>query len=309
MLDLILAWILIGALALTMAVLLISTRRPANLHRATLRFGTAVGLPLVTDEVAASVRRYLRTRTTAHVTGALIGLMVSALLLFAIPSLGSGAFTWLIASPSLLIGITVAGVIHTMRESLFRQSRDSPRIARSTATTLRDYVSPWRLRLAPVCVILAAVLCAVGLGLGAAGWIDATTFLRGAALPFFALSLVVTLASTSAQRRILLRPQPVADTLELAWDDAFRAETLRGLRLAQSLVAWLAAATAVFGMLQALDALAGTTLITGVGAQVFLLGWLPITFIFSYGRARTRFRERLWPDLATIGVGRTSEGA
>jgi hypothetical protein len=304
--DLTLSWIVIGALALVWVAVLLSVQTSAYLDRTTLRFGTGIGLPLVNDEVAAAVRRHLRIRTSANGTGALLGLVVAGALLFVAPSLGSRSFTWLVVVPAVLTGMSAAEVLSALRESRFRHRADSTRIARSTATTLKDYVSPWRLRLAPAFQILAGVLCAIGLGLGAAGRIDATTFLRGAAIPFFALSLVVTLASMVAQRRILLRPQPVADTLELAWDDAIRAETLRGLRLAQTLVAWLAAAAAVFGMLQALDALAGTTWSTGIGPQAFVWGWLAITSLFSYGGARTRFRVRLWPDLAAIGAGRTS---
>jgi hypothetical protein len=43
-----------------------------------------------------------------------------------------------------------------------------------------------------------------------------------------------------------------------------------------------------------------------IGALALVWGWLAITSLFSYGRARTRFWVRLWPDLAAIGAGRTS---
>ena len=98
-------------------------------------------------------------------------------------------------------------------------------------------------------------------------------------------------------RRVLRQPQPASSELELAWDDAFRADTFRALWMFGSITAWLAVAAAGLGLLQGLDAIAGTTWSTGLGSQLFTWGFLVILFSFSFGRAQSYFRFRLWPDL------------
>ena len=194
----------------------------------------------------------------------------------------------------------------SLRESLFRQGKDSPRLARSRVTSLRDYLSPWRLRLAPAFSLIAAVLCAVGMLLGLLGLIDVATFIRSPALPLLAVALLVFFVGMAAERRVLGHPQPATDTLELAWDDAFKADTFRVLRVFATIVAWLAVAAAGIGMLQGLDAITGTSWSTGVGPQLFIWGYLATLSSFSFGRAKTYFRHHLWPDLAEVNVGNTT---
>ncbi|MES2093644.1 MAG: hypothetical protein V4531_07520 [Actinomycetota bacterium] len=300
-----LTWILLDVLLLTCGGLLINAQSSGFRDREALRFATDVGLPLVSDTVHDAVRRHVRVRASAMAVGGTVGLVVSAAVLLASPSLGSASFVWLITAPAILSAMATVEVAVSLRESLFRHRDGVPRVARSSAPTLADYVSLWRLRLAPVCELVAVILCAVGVALGILGSIDLAAFLGGAALPFLLVSLVVAAASMVAQRRILRESQPVSDTLELAWDDAFRGETLRGLRMVQSLIAWLAVAAAGLGILQALDALVGTNWGTGAGPQLFTWGWLFIFAAFTFGRARTQFRARLWPDVAGITEGRS----
>jgi hypothetical protein len=301
-----LSWIVLGVLLVLSIGMLVYFQTTAIQERAVLRFSTQVGLPLVSDAVSVAVRWHVRVRGSAMFGGGLIGLVVSAVVLFTNPSLGSAAFIWLVVSPAILTGMAISDVVTSLRSSLFRQRDGTPRIARPTATTQRDYVTAWRLRLGPACELAAGILCVFGIALGAAGRIDARAFLTGPAFPFLALSLAVWLASAGAQRRILRQRQPVADTLELAWDDAFRGETLRSLRMFQTLVGWLAVAAAALGILQAFDALTGSQTGTNWGLQLFTWGWLAIIVIFENGRARTQFRARLWPDLSAIAEDRTT---
>jgi len=303
-----LTWVVLGAIAIVVIVMMICVNTAAFRDRAVLRFSSQVGLPLVSDAVSVAVRWHIRVRGSVMFGGGFVGLVVSAALLFTNPSLGSATFVWLIVTPAVLAGMAIGDIVMSLRGSLFRQRDGAPRIARPTATTLRDYVTPWRLRLAPACELAAGILCVVGITLGAAGRIDQRTFLTGPALPSLALSLVVWLASTGAQRRVLRQRQPVADTLELAWDDAFRGETLRSLRMLQTLVGLLAVAAAALGILQALDARTGAQWGSNEGLQFFTWGWLATIVIFGNGRARTQFRERLWPDLTAIIEDRTAPG-
>jgi hypothetical protein len=171
---------------------------------------------------------------------------------------------------------------------------------------MSDYVTPWRLLIAPVCFVVAAVLCLGGVILGSLDLIAREAFSSSGALWMVAVSAIVLVASVAVERQVLGRPQPATDTLELAWDDAFRADTLRELRYFTTLVAWLAVAAAVNGIFQGIDELAGTSLSGGIGALLFAPGFFAILLAFNAGRAWSHFRYRLWPDLAevTIGVGR-----
>ena len=306
MFQLELAWLSIGVIALLVVVMLLILQTGRYQQRLVFRFWQEVGLPLGTDSVAAAVRRRIRFRSSAALGGALVGLLISAGALYWNPSLASVSFAWLFTLPILLTGIAALDVGFSLRESLFRQGKDSLRLARSRVTSLRDYLSPWRLRLAPAFSLIAAVLCAVGMLLGLLGLIDGATFIRSPALPLLAIALLVLFVGMAAERHVLGHPQPATDTLELAWDDAFKADTFRVLRLFETIVAWLAVAAAGIGMLQGLDAITGTSWSTGVGPQLFIWGYLATLSSFSFGRAKTYFRHHLWPDLAEVNVGNTT---
>lgn len=300
---LLLTWASIGALALITVVMLFFGRTARYQERLVLRFWQRIGLPLETDQIAGAVRRRISHRSTAQSTGTLVGLLVSALALILNPSLASLTFMWLFALPAVLTCMAAGDLVLSLRSSLFRRHPDAARLARSSATTLRDYVSGWRLHLAPVFILISGALCGCGVALGALGAIDLRHFVLSTAFPLLALSILVLLAGMAMERRILRRSQPAADTLELAWDDAFRAETFRALRLFETIVAWLALAASGIGILQGIDALAGTVWSTGLGPQLLIWGYLATLGVFSVGRAQTQFRYALWPDLAKVEVG------
>jgi hypothetical protein len=290
-------WLIIGVFVSLFVVMLFLLQTGRYQQKLVLSFRQTVGLPLNTDDMALAIWRRIKSRNSAMFGGALVGLLLSALVLFFNPSLGSTSFPWLVAIPALLTGMTALDVGVALRYSLFRRRDDAPRLARATATALSDYVSPWRLRLAPWFVLAAVVLYAIGAFLGSIGSIDREAFSRSAALPLLAVAVLVLGLGMAAERKILQQTQPVADELELAWDDAFRAITFLALRGLETIVAWLAVGAIGLGMLEGLDATTGASWGTGLGSQLFLWGFLTSTAIFSLGRARTHFRHRLWPNL------------
>ena len=303
---LMLTWLSIAVIAFFTVVMLVVVQTSHYQERLVFRFWQRVGLPSGTDDIATAVRRRIRYSTSASLTGALIGLLVSVVALYVNPSLASASFIWLFIVPAVLTGMVALDVGFSLRDSLFRQGKDSPRIARSRVTTMRDYVSPWRLRLAPVFALIATVLSTGGMLLGLLGVIDGATFIRSPALPLLAVALIVFFVGMAVERRVLRHPQPATDTLELAWDDAFKASTFRALRLFETIVAWLAVAAAGIGMLQGFDALTGTSWSTGAGPQLFTWGYLATLSCFSFGQAQTYFRHRLWPDLTEVSAGNTT---
>ena len=306
--ELIFTWICLGALALLAIGLLLYARSTRSRDRVFLQFWQKAGLPVQSDDIARAIRTRLRARTTAATVGALLGVLVSAAVLLIRPSLASPAFIWLVVVPATLISIPALGVVSTLRESLFRPPADAPRLARPTIVTLSDYVSPWRLRAAPLLVLLAFALTIAGVLLGLTATVDLGVFLGSPALPVLALASAVLLAGSAASRRVLTHTQPATTELELAWDDAFRAETLRSLLLFQTIIAWLAVGSATLGILNGWDALRETTWSVGLGPQIFNWGFLAILLWFSIGSATGRFRRRLWPDLTASPTGPAAAG-
>jgi hypothetical protein len=298
-----LTWIVIALLAVLSSYLLFRMRSATYRQRLAASFWRKVGLPMATDEMASAVSRRVGYYGSATPAGGLAGLLGCAVALYLNPSLGSMSFIWLVLLPATMIGIAAFEVGVSLRSSLFQQDRESSRLARPRATTVSDYVSPWRLLLAPVFVLAAIVLCACGVVLGQVGVIDTGTFIGSPALVMLAVALVVFFFGLSVERRILGHRQPATDTLELAWDDAFRAETLRSLRMFETDMAWLAVAAAGRGVLLGLDAVAGTSWSLDVGDQLFVWGCLATQWIFTCGRAQTYFRYRLWPEFSTVDAG------
>lgn len=292
-----LTWLIIGVLALLAGVMLLMLQTDRYQQKLFFRFWQAVGLPVQADNVATAARHRIRTRTSAMFVGELAGLFLVALVLFANPSLASTSFIWLFVVPAVLTIMTTLDVGVALHYSLFRRRADAPRLARATATTMRDYVSPWRLRVAPALVVTAVLLNVVGAVLSWVGVIDPAIFGRSSTLPLLAAAVTVFVVGKAVERRILQQTQPAADELELAWDDAFRAETFRALLLLETIVAWLAVGAAGIAILEGIDAIAGTGLGTGVGMQLFTLGFFVLLAIFSLGAAQTHFRHRLWPNL------------
>lgn len=255
------------------------------------------------DAVATAVRLRLSSRASAALWGGTLGLVGSAAAFALQPSLGSASYIWLVALPALLFGATALDLSVSLRNSLFRPPAGVDFVTRPRVTTMSDYVTPWRLLIAPLCVVVAAALCIGGVILGALHVIGRDSFIASGALWMFVFSAIVLVASLAVERRVLGQPQPATDTLELAWDDAFRADTLRMLRYSTTLVSWLAVAAAANGIFKGMDELAGTSFSSGIGSLLFTPGFLAVVLAFDAGRARSHFRHRLWPDLAEVSIG------
>lgn len=301
-------WICIGAMVLLNIGSLLYTQTERSRDRVFLQFWQRAGLPVQSDDIARAIRERLRSKSTAGLIGTFLGLLASIAILLFHPSVSSPVFIWLVAIPATLIGLSALNVAASLRESVFQPLQDSRRLARPTAVALSDYVSPWRLRAAPFLVLLAFALVVAGILLGLAGTVDLGVFLGSPALPVVALASAVLIAGTAASRRVLMHTQPATTELELAWDDAFRAETFRSLRLFQTIMAWLAVGAVSFGILSGWDALRGTTWSIGLGPQIFTWGYLAILLWFSVGSATNRFRRRLWPDLTALPAGPAEVG-
>lgn len=297
-LELGLAWAVHGAAAIILVGMLIALSRDRYRRNLVFRFSQATQLPLLTETIIAAAERRILHRTAAMMAGGLLGLLASAGVLWLNPADASAFTIWLVTLPLTLTGMCAGSAFVALRESLFRHPTDALRVARPTIVTLRDYLSPRRL-LTPVALLLTAVLvCLTAAVLALVGLIDGAVFLRSAALPMLALALLVVASGGLLARRVLRQPQPATSALELAWDDAFRADTFRALWMFGSIVAWLTVAVAGLGALQGLDALAGTSWSLGLGSQLFTWGFLAVLLGFTIRSAQSYFRFRLWMDLS-----------
>jgi hypothetical protein len=300
--ELSLAWGIHGVLAIMLLAMALALSRRSYRGTLAFRFSQTVRLLLASEAIAAAAERRIQHRTVAMTVGGLLGLAVSAIVLLLDPATASAATIWLVTLPAVLTGLCAGAAFVALRESLFPRHPDAVRLARAVDVAFRDYVSPRRLR-TPVALLLVAIgVYIAGLALGLTGLIDGTAFLRSVALPALATALLVLIGGGLLARQVLRRPQPAGSELELAWDDAFRSDTLRALWMFGSIIAWLSVSATGLGILQGIDARAGTTWSTGLGSQLFNWGFLVILFCFSFGAAQSYFRFRLWPELAIEGA-------
>lgn len=288
-------WIAIGFLAAAFLYRLIALQFTAFQEKQAFEFWQRVGLPMGTEQINRSIRKRLRRSSMAALLGGLAGGLAAGTAMFLLPTPGfSYAFMILLALPAVFVGVTSFDVAFTLRESLFGQKSDSPRMARAVAVSMSDYLSPWRLRVAPIIVFLTALVMAARLLLGQAGVTELEGALHWPSLAILIAALIVVVACMLVGRKVLEQPQTVANTLELAWDDAFRADTLRKLALFATVMAWLAFTATALEFLEALDPM---RLGTAIGQSLGMVVYIAVIPMFTYGRSNSYFRYRLWPKI------------
>lgn len=288
----------IGFLAVVFLIRLAAIQTARHQSRQVFQFWQRVGLPMGTERVNETLKRRLRRSANAALLGGLAGALLAAAVLVLLPEpLLSFNFTWLVALPAILIGTTLFDVALTLRDSLFGPRPDEPRMARAMAVSAADYMSPWRLKAAPSLLLLAGLLAVAGLLLGWLGRIDLPAFLRSPALVSLVVAIVVQALCAAVGRRLLAQPQPVAEALELAWDDAIRADTFRKLGLLATVVAWLSFSAVALGVLAGTGGGGNDSMPTVVSQVLGMWGYFAILLAFNYGGACNYFRHRLWAGL------------
>ncbi|WP_347978854.1 hypothetical protein [Microbacterium sp. ProA8] len=280
-----------GAFLLAMLVLciglVVAMSSKTSAYARADRFSLRVRLPYGTTATRDSVARRGRVSSlTTAITMLVTTVVLSPLLLT--PVAASPAFPIIVVIP-LLVATGFASAVVNVRERLFRPAPDAPRVARARALGAVDYLDRFRLVL-PWVLAVAAALAFTALALQ---WVRQPARVDDAfaAAAVFAavVSVVVFAALPAVERLVLTQPQPASDTLELAWDDAFRTTALSALRLSAALSAWLACALALGALWLGADVLFST-----FASQVPTWGLIALTFIYpSTGR---RLRTNLYPE-------------
>ena len=291
-------WITTGVILLIIVGNLLAVQSKRVQRKQVFTFWQRVGLPMATDEINASVSRRLHRSVTASMLGALAGALVASCILFLTPEPDfSFSYSLLVVLPAVLIGMNVFDVSLALRDSVFTKQPDAPRLARAMAISPADYLSPWRVRMAPLLIVLACLIFAGALVLGAMEAISLSAFLGSMALPTLSVALISVLGAALVSPKIMQTPQPVSSSLELAWDDATRADTFRKLHLLTASVAWLALASGALGVADAMDPSPALTAGLSLGQLIISWGFLAILLMFTYGSAHSYFRYRLWPSI------------
>jgi len=198
------------------------------------------------------------------------------------------------ASPLLLVfGLVLVGSLVGATVGAFTgvttTTSDQPRVARSRAVSVSDYL-PRVERVAAWVSVVAAVLVAVALGAA------------GASAAVFPVALFAGLGGLTlvmfeiASNRIVDRSQPAGSTADLVWDDAMRASILRDL-ISGPLA--LGALSLVLGIVQLVGTSVGLTasnMADNYGIVLSVLG-LASALYSRTGWSQRYFLGRLWPNL------------
>ena len=232
--------------------------------------------------------RRLMARLRAGAVGAavFVAAAAAALARFVEPDRGSNLAGLLVIGAGFVgIGVGTAVAALTAGSSV---TPDQPRVARSGAVAVKDYLAPVELVGARV-VVAAAVLLLV--------WVNVFTA-RNASVDYVGITLFSVFGVLSlvifevASRRIVDQSQPAGSTAELVWDDAIRASALRDLVTAPLA---LGVYCLLFGFVSVADA-NGDVVFGLLGGIVFVV-LLAAAIVSRVTRTQSYFVRRLWPDL------------
>ena len=256
----------------------------------------------VSDEIiTTAVIRRLRRTDVGSAIGCLIGLLVSVALIEIAHPVDTQFFLWVAIPPVLLLCQTAGALASSLTDELFVPMAHSPRIARSSTVSVRDYMSPARFWLVPVLLFAALMLLLAGFVLSGLGLIDSSRFLQGWAIWAVPTAALFGVGGAIAAHVVIQRDQPASDSLELAWSDALRADVLRNLWVFEGIVVWLALLLTGISILRALHSpieLSWASLVLSLAGN---FGIIVLGLVFNYGVGQSYFRYRLWPDLGDVG--------
>ncbi|WP_449372745.1 hypothetical protein [Arthrobacter psychrolactophilus] len=301
--DSLFSWLFVAVCAAAILVRVLIERGHRGQKKHVFRFWQQVGLPMGTEEIHDSLRVRLQRSVNAAFVGGVLGALVAAAQLWVGQEpLLSFTFMWQAAIPAILIGATLCDVVVTVRDTLFGQRAGLPRMARAQAVTLGDYISRWRLYAAAVLVLLAVLLGAAAVIIALVKDDDLGPVLEGMSLPLLLTAVIICGVCAMAANKLLQQPQPVSDKLELAWDDAVRADTIRKLAQLATLTSWFALSAVGIGILGEFDRGQDIQMSVVIGQCIAMVGYSVIFMLFSYGNAHSFFRRRLWPEFTPYGL-------
>jgi MFS family permease len=221
--------------------------------------------------------------------GGLVFLVAAVLAIQAGTYVGDGPASalWVIVG-AVLVGSLVGGTVAAFTSSTAIAS-DQPRVARSRAVSVADYLAPLE-RVGAWVLVVASVVVAVTMSVVGVG---------GAVFPvalFAGLGAVTLVMFEVASARIVDRSQPAGSTADLVWDDAMRSSVLRDL-ISGSLA--LGGLGLILGIVQLVGSSAGlaTAETTNISGPALSAVGLALSLYSRAGWSQRYFLGRLWPNL------------
>jgi len=263
-----------------------------------------VGLPLP-EEVVEPVVARIKRRQRGMVIGGIIGIVIATMifiLLFTNDDQGVGVIAILFAAMGTSFGGALAIAAHRPAAT-----SASPVVARVREVTLSDYLTGgerFGLWAAPAVIIAGSV---AGFFVMRIFPTELTTYRPGFGLVGAGLALVTWAAAIFAIQQVLAAPARSGSDLELAWDDAERADGLRQVANLAVAVASLAVAFWLIFIAEILtsngfyrDNLEFSYLITAIAIMTFI----PLVVFtaagpviaWATGKRKGYEQRRLWPE-------------
>lgn len=281
----------VAATVLLVTVLrLVLSRRDPTMDAHARRTADDLGLPL-DDAMRAALAGRLAVRERWGAVGAfVVGGATAVAVLTAAPGdlvLGQPTMRDLAVALGYLVGQALGLGGLAWRESR-RPVAQGPRVARTAVPTVADYVPSWERRAARGIVLGGALILVAVAATGDPG-LPAASVAVGVGLP-----VLLLVAVELGARRFVAARQVAGSPLELAWDDALRARTVRDL------VGMVAGTGAYAPMLVAAGGEApGTPLAALLLVPVLL--WGTVLLLSGVRGARSHFRRRLWAGQPVAG--------
>ena len=292
--------ILFGAASI---VTLVWYALPSGRKRSAHAFARRVDLALDPTVEAAVTARLVRTGRVGLLSGVGAGI-VTAWTLDATAGVLESPYAILAVLAGFFAGNAVGSGALGWWEARRPVPADAPRIARAETPTHADYVAGHE-RWGAWGAAAVSALLAAGLAM-----IDSTGFIELGDLPVGLMLGAVLVPAAAAgveelvARRLIDRRQVAATPLELAWDDALRAHTLRDM-ITVPLVAGIWAPFLVLSVISdglegGWPANQGVGLVSGL-VLILLLAAGGMGVVSIALRPARHFRSRLWPSAPVPG--------
>lgn len=274
------------------------------------RYARRMNLAL-TGQVRPRVVKRIMSYERAAVAGGICGVAVGFAVGLALPehiAPGDGTIGPLLAVIGLGVGV-MASTVTTATIGALRPVQER-RIARLSVPGLGDYVPALERWFAPITLgcaglALAGGVIALGTGVIRSDGLDAVGLLYSVGAILGYLGLATYLVARILARRILGAGQPATAEQELAWDDALRANSLRGLFQLPSALAGMSVLV-IFAQVAAARTVNRADTLNFIGGSAFILfiaGALTLIVADLSTRPSQHYWRQLWRGYQQPGAG------
>jgi hypothetical protein len=261
---------------------------------AVARFARLFGLE-VPDGLRSTIRSGIMARRIGAPIGTAVGVGIATVLLLLNPGTSLLA-TWWCLFGGYLAGASLGGTTAILIAEQ-RRDRSIVRVARTSAVTVRDYVSPVQTVFMRTFVVIAVLVFAGDCWLARS---VSPRYLSVVSGIIAGLAVVTLIIYEVVSRQLIARGASAGTSLELAWDDGLRSYALTNLSLTVGLIS-------LYSLIAYDTLLVDPTGISSAPLFSVFTGLLPIAatvgifglIAFTSGtRPRQHFLRRLWPALA-----------